>query len=226
MEERKMIFDVHLDTEGVIRNAIESKIYLGGIIDSLNTAVIDVPNEANTSDDVLRKYEAFFEVLRKELEERGIEKVEIGMALDVTGCEIARTIEMTPSSIFICENDRREASKLTDIFGDIYPPEHIIGRVVHAITRQQNKVLIDRLESGVKYVKDLVTNRTPEESDNTLCDKKRIDNDDHHAHMYDDLTSGVQTDTGRDAAAFPDGKRASELKENGTDNNNGRGPSK
>jgi hypothetical protein len=44
-----MIFDVHLDTEGVIRNAIESKIYLGGIIDSLNTAVIDVPNEANTS---------------------------------------------------------------------------------------------------------------------------------------------------------------------------------
>jgi hypothetical protein len=141
-----MIFEVSLDTEGAIRNAIEAKIYLGRMIDSLNTAVMDVPNDANTSD-----------VLRKELDDRGIEKVEIGQAFGVAGCEIARTIELTPEGIFTCENDRREASKLQDIFGDIFPPEHIIGRVVHTITRQQNKLLIDRLESGVKYVKDLIT---------------------------------------------------------------------
>lgn len=223
-----IFFEVSMDTKGKILNAVESKIYLGKIIDSLYTAVTDVSNEANPSEDVLRKYEAFFKVLCQELDERGIDKVVIGMAFDATGCQIDRTIEMTPSGIFTCEDDWREASKLPDIFGDIYPPEHIIGCVVHAITWQQNKVLIERLESGVKYVKDLVTNtcRTPQESDNTLCDKKRIDNDDHHTHVYDDLPSGVQTDTGRDAAASPDGKRASELEENGTDNNNGRGPPK
>jgi hypothetical protein len=177
MEKRRMIFfEVHLDTEGAILNAIESKIYLGQMVDTLYASVMDVPNEANTSQDVLQKYEAFFKVLRKELEERGIEKVDIGEALDITGCERARTIEMTPSGFFICEDDRREASELPAIFGDIYPPEHIVGRVVHAITRQQNKILIDRLESGVKYVKDLVMTRCriPEEgSDNILCDRIR-----------------------------------------------------
>jgi hypothetical protein len=171
MEDRGMIFfEVSLDTEGAIRNAIESKIYLCQMIDSLYSAVMNVPNEANTLEDVLRKYEAFFKVLRKELDVGGIERVEIGQAFDVTGCEIARTIELTPNGIFTCENDRREASKLQDIFGDIFPPEHIIGRVVHAMTGQQNKLLIDRLESGIEYVKDMIpgSHRRPEESDKSL----------------------------------------------------------
>jgi hypothetical protein len=164
-----IFFEASMDTKGAILNAIESKIFLGKMIDSLYTAVTDSSNEAIPSKDVLRRYEAFFKVLCQELDVRGIEKVVIGMAFDATGCEIDRTIEMTPSGIFTYEDDRREASKLPDIFGDIYPPEHIIGCVVHAITWQQNKVLIERLESGVKYVKDLVTNgfMTPEESDNS-----------------------------------------------------------
>ena len=82
-----IFFEVNLDTEGIIRNAIKSNIYLGRIMDSLYSAIIAIPNEANTIEDVLRKYETFFEVLRKELEERGIERVEIGQAVDVTGCE-------------------------------------------------------------------------------------------------------------------------------------------
>ena len=165
-----IFFDVNLDTKGVIRNAIKSKIYLGQMIDSLNTAVMDVSNRANTSEDVLRKYEAFFNVLRKELEERGIEKVEIGQAFDVTGCEIAKTIELSPDGVFTCENDRREASELQDIFGDIFPPEHIVGRVIHAITGQQNKLLIERLESGLKYVNQLIagSDTRPEDTDKSL----------------------------------------------------------
>lgn len=165
-----IFFDVHLDTEGVMRNAIKSEIYLGRMMDSLYSAVFAITNKANTTEDVLRKYEAFFEVLRKELEERGIERVEIGQAFDVTGCELAKTIELTPNGLFTCENGIQEASKLQGIFGDIFPPEHIIGRVVHAITRQQNKLLIDRLESGVRYVNELITGSSerPEDSDRSF----------------------------------------------------------
>lgn len=97
------------------------------------------------------------------MEEWSIEKVQIGLALDVTSCELDRTIEMTPSGIFICPKDetngRKEACNLQDILTDVYPPEHIIGCVVRAITQKQNKLLIDRLESGVKYVEDLIANR-------------------------------------------------------------------
>lgn len=80
----------------------------------------------------------------------------------------------------------------------------------------------------MKYVKDLVSNeyRTPEESYNSLYDKKGIDNDNRHTHLCDDSTSGVQADTGSDAAFSSDGKRASELEKNDTDNNSGRGPLK
>lgn len=151
-----IFFEDSLDTEGVIRNAKKSKVSLDRMMDSLYT-VITIPNQANTTEDVLRKYNAFFKILRKELEDRGIQQVEIGQGFDVTGCEIAKTIELTPEGVFTCENDRREASKLQDIFGNIFPPEHIIGRVVHAIIEQQKKLLIERLESGIKYVNELIT---------------------------------------------------------------------
>lgn len=136
-------------------------------MDSLYSAIIAIPNEANTIEDVLRKYETFFEVLRKELEERGIERVEIGQAFDVTGCELAEAIELTPYGLITCENGKREASKLQDIFGDIFPPEHIIGRVVHAIVGQHNKLVIDRLESDIIHVNELITgsSKRPENSD-------------------------------------------------------------
>ena len=109
-------FDVHLDTKGIIRNAIKSNIYLGRMMDSLYSTVIAIPNEANTTEDVLRKYEAFFEVLRKELEERSISRVEIGQAFDVTGCELVKTIELTPNGLFTCENGRQEVSKCPRYF--------------------------------------------------------------------------------------------------------------
>ena len=170
-----IFFEDSLDTEGVIRNAKKLKIYLDRMMDSLY-AIITTPNQANTTEDVLRKYNAFFKVLSKELEVRGIQKVEIGQGFDVTGCEIARTIELTPEGVFTCENDRRETSKLQDIFGNIFPPEHIIGRVVHAIIEQQkklleqqNKLLIERLESGIKYVNELISGSTERpESDRSL----------------------------------------------------------
>jgi hypothetical protein len=157
-----IFFDVSLDTEGVIRNAKKSKVYLDRMTDSLY-AVINIPNQANTTEDVLRKYHVFFKILSKELEDRGIQQVEIGQGFDVTGCEIAKTIELTPEGVFTCEKDRREVSKLQDILGNIFPPEHIIGRIVHAIIEQQNKLLeqqnkllIERLESGIKYVNELI----------------------------------------------------------------------
>jgi hypothetical protein len=169
-----MIFEIFLHTDVTICNALESNIYLGKLIDSLCTNVIDVPNRYNSKEDVLRKFEAFFEVLRKELDEWGIEEVVIGMALDVTGCEISRTIEMTPHGIFTCKDGKREVGQLQDILRDIYPPQHIIGNVIHDITTQQNKKLIDRLDSDIKYVRDLVTTkcRLPEvATDNNLCER-------------------------------------------------------
>ena len=76
-----MIFYASMYTEGSIRNAIVSKVYLGRMIDSLNTIIMKVSDEPDRPEDVLRAYKLFFDVLKKELEQWRIEKVEIGMAL-------------------------------------------------------------------------------------------------------------------------------------------------
>jgi hypothetical protein len=152
-------FDAQIDLKEQILKALDSKIYLGQTIDSLYTGIMDVPNENNTSEDVLRKYGAFFKVLCQELDEWSIEGVRIGLAFDATGCKISTTIEMTPTGLFTYKDDRKEASKLSEILEDLYPPEQIIGSLVQAIITQHNKMLIDMLESSVKDAKDLVTNR-------------------------------------------------------------------
>ena len=147
-----MIFYASMYTEGFIRDAITSKIYLGRMIESLKTVINDVSDKPSGSKDVFRAYELFFHILQKELEERRIEKVEIGMALDVTGCEVAHTLEMTSNGFFICSEGKREECSLQDVLEDMYQPEHVIGRVVGEITRQHNKLLIEDLKSSIKYV--------------------------------------------------------------------------
>jgi hypothetical protein len=97
-----MIFYASMNTEGLIRNAVASKIYLGRMIDSLNTNLKDVLDEPDKAEDVLLAYKLFFDALQEELEEWRIEKVEIGMALDVTGCKLDHTLEMTSNDFFIC----------------------------------------------------------------------------------------------------------------------------
>jgi hypothetical protein len=172
-----MTFEVYQDIESAIRNAIESRIYLGELIESLYTSVKDIPNEANTTEDVLRKYEAFFAILKKEIGERGIEKVVIGKAPDSPVWQRFMTIELTPDGIFTLEDGKKEASKLQDIIGDIYPPQNIIGNVIDAITRQKNKQLIDGLESGINHVWNLFITRCKLMSegvnDNTIYDVAR-----------------------------------------------------
>ena len=167
-----IFFDFNFNTAVIVRDALKSKVYLGEMINSLCTAVMDIPNEANTLDVAIQKYGVFFEVLRNELRKQGIEIVLIGEATDVIGCRIA-TLEMTPDGIFICENEKREeVRKLQDILAYI-SPEDIIGRVISAMTDHQHKSLIDRLELDLKYVKDLIENKcnTPEESDEIPCDR-------------------------------------------------------
>lgn len=153
-----MIFYASMYTEGLIRDAIISKICLGKMIESLETVIKDVSDEPSRSEDVFRVYELFFHILQRELEERKIEKVEIGMVLDVTGCEIDHTLEMTSNGFFICSKGEREECTMQDVLEDMYQPEHVIGRVTGAITRQHNKLLIEDLKSGIKYIGDLVAN--------------------------------------------------------------------
>jgi hypothetical protein len=159
-----MIFYASMYTEGFIRDAITSKIYLGRMIESLETVIKDVSDEPSGSNDVFRAYELFFQILQKELEERRIEKVEIGTGLDVTGCEVAHTLEMTSNGFFICSEGKREECTLQDVLEDMYQPEHVIGCVVGEITKQHNKSLIEDLKSGIKYVGDLVAN------ENKMCE--------------------------------------------------------
>jgi hypothetical protein len=173
-----IFFDIrYLNAEAVIRSAIDSNVYLGGLSDSLYDAVLDVSIEGTTTLDVaIKKYEAFFKVLRNELKERGIEKVLIGEATDVTSLQREGTLEMTPNGIFICENEKtEEPSKLQNIQNIIkgISSQDVVARVVHAIKEQQYKSLIDSLESDVKYIKDLVENKcsTVEESEMSIGDR-------------------------------------------------------
>ena len=163
-----ILFDFAFNTEVIVRDALKSKVYLYEMINSLCTAVMNIPNEGNTSDVAIQKYSAFFEVLRNELRKQGIEIVVIDEATDVSG-----RLEMTPDGIFICENEKREeVRKLQDILAYI-SPEDIIRRVISTMTHHQHKSLIDRLELDLKYVKDLIENKcnTPEESDEIPCDR-------------------------------------------------------
>jgi hypothetical protein len=211
MEDREMIFYASIYTEGIIRDAIASRIYLRRIIDSLNADIMNISDEQDSSQHVLGAYEAFFNILQKELKERNIEKVEIGFALDVTGCSVDHTIEMTPNSFFVCSEGQREECTLEDVLRDMYEPKHVIGLVVGAITRQQNKILIDELKSGVKYVTDLVANEDKRlENSDILC---HINGSDNHRMDagYDPTTQG-QADIGTGGpAAFSDGKKGSGL---------------
>jgi hypothetical protein len=163
-------FDIHLDTKSVISLALKSNVYLGSLIDSLHDAVSGIPNEGNTLDIAVQKYEAFFEVLAKELRNRGIGKVLIGEATDITSLQREGTLELTPNDIFICENEKTEEPRKLQNIQDIIKgisPQDVVARVVLAIKEQQYKSLIGTLESDVKYIKDLVENKcsTVEESD-------------------------------------------------------------
>jgi hypothetical protein len=171
----EMIFYASMNTEGLMRNAM-AKIYLGKMIDSLNTIITDVSDEPDSTEDVLQAYKLFFDALQKELEERRIEKVEIGMALDVTGCKLDHTLEMTSNKFFICSEGKREECTLQDVLEDMYQPEHVIGCVTYAITKQYNRLLINDLKSGIKYVSDLIAKcKMPENSD-SLYDVSKTDN--------------------------------------------------
>ena len=197
-----------MDTEGLIRDAIISKIYLGRMIESLNTVLKDVSGEPSGSEDVFRMYELFFHILQKELEERRIEKVKIGMALDVTGCEVAHTLEMTSSGFFICSEGKREECTLQDVLEDMYQPEHVIGCVVGAITRQHNKLLITDLKSGIEYVSDLVAKMY--ENSDPLCYVNGTDN--NGTDVDYNPTTQEQADIGT-LASYSDGKKVNESEE-------------
>jgi hypothetical protein len=199
-------------TEGPIRNAIASKIYLGRMIDSLNTIITDVSDEPDRAEDVLRAYKVFFDVLQKELEEWRIEKVQIGMALDVTGCEVAKTIEMTPTSFFVSFEGRREECTLQDVLEDMYQPEHVIGRVVGAIMRQHNRLLIDDLKSGIKYVSDLVASKGKicENLDTLSCGNE---GDNHAMNVGYSPITREQADIGTGSAPSFDSKKVGKSEE-------------
>lgn len=173
---------------------------------------MDVSDEPDRAEDVLRAYKLFFDVLQKELEEWRIEKVEIGMALDVTGCGVAKTIEMTPRSFFVSFKGRREECTLQDVLEDMYQPEHVIGCVAGAITRQYNRLLIDDLKSGIKYVSDLVTNKRKIcENSDSLSYVNATDN-----HIMDVGYSPItreQADIGTGSAPSFDSKKVGESEE-------------
>jgi hypothetical protein len=146
------------------------------------------------------------------LEEWRIEKVEIGMALDGTGCEVAKTIEMTPSSFFVTFEGRREECTLQGVLEDMYEPKHVIGLVADAITRQHNRLLIDDLKSGIKYVSDLVANKGKicKNSDSLSC----VNESDNHAMNvgYSPITR-EQADIGTGRAPSFDSKKMDESEE-------------
>ena len=196
-----MIFYASMYTEGIIRDAIASRVYLGSMIDSLNEDIMNISDEHDSSHHVLGAYEAFFNILQKELDERNIEKVEIGFAFDVTGCGVGYTIEMTPNSFFVCSEGKREECTLKDVLRDMYEPKHVIGRVVSAITRQGNRILIDELKSGVKYVTDLAANEDKRlENTKYLCHINGTDN--HRMDSDYDPTTQEQADIGTGACGF------------------------
>lgn len=141
-------------TDDIIRDAISSRICLGTMIDSLNGDIMNISDEHNSLQHVLAAYETFFSILQKELEEQNIEKVQIGEALDATG-QVGYTLEMTPHAFFICYADQKDKSTLQDVIEIMYEPKHVIGCVVGAIMEQYNRLLIDELKSGVKYISDL-----------------------------------------------------------------------
>jgi hypothetical protein len=63
---------------------------------------------------------------------------------------------MTPNDFFICYAGQKEKSTLQDVIEIMYEPKHVIGCVVGAIMEQHNRLLIDKLKSGVKYISDLI----------------------------------------------------------------------
>ena len=91
-------------TDGIIRDAIASRIYPEAMIDSLNADIMNISDEYNSSQHVLGAYKTFFGILQKALEEQNIMKVQIGEALDVTG-QVGYTLEMTPNDFFICSEE-------------------------------------------------------------------------------------------------------------------------
>ncbi len=207
-----MIFYASMNTEGLIRDAIASKIYLGGMIDSLNTIIMDVSDEPDRAEDVLRAYKLFFDVLQKELEQCRIEKVEIGMALDVTGCEVAKIIEMTPRSFFVSSEGQREECTLQNVLDDMYEPKHVIGLAASAITRQHHRLLIDDLKSGIKYVSDLVANKSKicKNSDSLSCVNE---SDNHVFNVGDSPITREQADIDTGSASSFDSKKVDESEE-------------
>lgn len=213
-----MIFYASMYSDGLIRNAIVSKVYLGRMIDSLNTIIVKVSDVPNRPEDVLRAYKLFFDILQKELERWRIEKVEIGMALDVTGCEVAKTLEMTPRSFFVSSEGRREECTLQDVLEDMYEPKHVIGRVVDAIARQHNMLLIDDLKSGIKYVSDLVANKSK------ICENSDFSGytKDTDNHIMDVGHHPITREADIDActAASSEGKKENESEVRGVENNN------
>jgi hypothetical protein len=151
-------------TDGIIRNAIASRIYPEAMIDSLNADIMNISDEHNSSQRVLEAYQTFFGILQKELEEQNIEKVQIGEAPDVTG-HVGYTLDMTVKDFFICSAGQKEKCTLQDVLETMYEPEHVIGCVVGAIMEYHNRLLIDKLKSGVKYVSDLANSREYNDDD-------------------------------------------------------------
>jgi hypothetical protein len=167
-----------MDTDGIIRDAIASRICLETMIDSLNADIMNISDEHNSLQHVLGVYETFLGILQKELEKQNVEEVQIGEAFDVTG-QVGYTLEMTPNDFFICYAGQKEKCTLQDVLEIMYEPKHVIGCVVGAIVKQHNRLLIDELKSGVKYVNDLVNcnkESDPEEGD--------IENNNNHLKTF------------------------------------------
>jgi hypothetical protein len=165
-------------TDGIISDAIASRIYPEAMIDSLNADIMSISDEHNSSQHVLGAYETFFNILQKELEEQNIRKVQIGEALDVTG-QVGYTLEMTPNDFFICYAGQKEKSTLQDVIEIMYEPKHVIGCVVGAIMEQHNRLLIDKLKSGVKYISDLINCNKERE-----LEERDVENKNNHPKTF------------------------------------------
>jgi hypothetical protein len=83
---------------------------------------------------------------------------------------------MTPNDFFICSEGQKEKCTLQDVLETMYKPEHVIGCVVGAIIKQHNRLLIDELKSGVKYVSDLVNVRRRRANSDSVGYTKETDN--------------------------------------------------
>jgi hypothetical protein len=194
-------------TDGIICDAIASRICLGTMIDSLNEDITNISDGHNSSQHVLGAYKTFFGILQKELEEQNIEKVQIGEALDVAG-QVGYTLDMTPNDFFICSEGQKEKCTLQDVLETMYEPKHVIGCIVGAIMEQHNRLLIDELKSAVKYVSDLVNNER----------RRRVDSDSlGYTKETDNHIMGVgynpttrEADIDASTAASSEGKKESE----------------